>query len=172
MATFILRPKIDTDHSDNYSPNAVRTDPAKDWWEHIYGMDDGEYIWTPVLNKIYSAATCGLIDENDLPSVSSADGRMNSLTVYARGKAVWSGSGYNEFEVYATLYPYMTARLLIAGDDTWNIQSGIFNISAHDSLHELHDIEIGGGVRSKDSNSWGYKYQNRLIVVTYCSLAS
>ena len=148
MAEFTLRPKIDTDHSDAYAPNAVRSDPTKDWWEHIFGLDDDLYIWTPVINKLYSAATCALINENDLPSVSSADGKMTSLTVFARGKVTDTG-GSGIFEIYSVLWPYMSSRLEFNEADGWINHSGIFNIGAHNSLNELHDIEIGGGVQSK-----------------------
>ena len=62
MAEFTLRPKIDTEHSDTWGPNAVRSNPAKDWWEHIFDLDDDLYIWTPSINKLYTAGTYALID--------------------------------------------------------------------------------------------------------------
>jgi len=161
MAKFILRPKIDTLHSDDWAPNAVRSDPTKDWWEHIFGSDDGLYIWTPVENKLYSAGTLALIDENDLPSVSSSDGKMTSLKIYARGKVLGSGT----FLLWCNLYPYSNS-LEIAGDDVYIIHSYAFDISAHNQLNELHDMEIGGRVSSKDNNWWGYKY----LDYVYCEV--
>ena len=165
MAEFTLRPKIDTEHSDTWGPNAVRSNPAKDWWEHIFDLDDDLYIWTPSINKLYTAGTYALIDENDLPSVSSSNGTMTSLTVYARGKVTDTG-GSGIFEIYSALWPYASSPLEITEADGWIIHSYVFNIGAHNQLNELHDLEIGGGVRSKQAN-WNAK---KYLDYVYCEI--
>ena len=131
---FTLRPKVDTAESDNWT-HSIKSHPSKDYWEHIFEADDDIYMYSA--DDEYTIGTLARVSENDIPSISSADGKLTNITGYGRGKIVGSGSsqlharikaygGYvviTEGDEYVTK-AYVCTQYLDLEDDLWTLDMG------------------------------------------------
>lgn len=147
---FTLRPKVDSERSDNWEPYALKSDPTKDWWEHIFGLDDGFYIYGE-LNK-RSIGTRADVSEDDIPSISSEDGELTNITCYARGMA--TPPGIRPYQLHATVHGYGN-YLELVGDEGY-VTHSYACVEYLDLEDDLWTLELGGFVSG--SGLWGERY--------------
>lgn len=137
MATFTLRPKVDIGASDDWLPYALKSDPTKDWWEHIFAADDDIYLYSA--NNNNTIGTKCAISEDDISSISSADGKVTYITCYARGKVVGSGT----FRLNALVGAYGAYTEIEEADGYVTAE---YECTQYDDLADLWDLEMGGHI--------------------------
>ena len=153
---FTLRAKVDTIRSDNWADTAtaytLKSDPTKDWWEHIFAATTDEdpdlYVYNE--NTKRSIGTSAAVIDADIPSISSADGSLTNITSYSRGKG--SPEGIRTFELWAAVNSYGT-HLHFDGDGEWYSHS-YECVEYLDLEDDLWDLEMGGQVFGIDMTAY------------------
>ena len=161
---FTLRPHTDTIRSDDWWAT-LKSDPTKDYWEHVLEMveDEEPDLYLYMLNdaKTVIGTSVNPVDA-DIPSISSADGKLTNITSYVRGKA--TPIGVRTFELTAAVGAY-GSHLHFDGDGEWYNHS-YECIQYLDLEDDLWDVYMAVTVAGTDMYS--YKWIDYIyLVVNY-----